>query len=343
MTAQANTTVGMTFVKKSLAEIFPEIGMNFEINVGDSSHPLIPKQPDDYVMPLSVIKMAVLWLINPNLNQGLLITGETGTGKTEFVLSLAARLQLPLARVECTGFMSPDKLDGCTQLVGTENGVVTKYSLSDVATIYRDGGIILLDEVDKASDEVCERLHAIIDGKPITITDTGEVIYKHPLCKVIGTSNTVGDGTSIRYLTSRQWDEAFRARWACIEMQYLDSVQELDMLKKRFPQITLGFLTMTVRLANECRDAALGPNRDGNVTRPMMSIFSTRVLVNWLKTIIAFKGSTALTDSLNFSFRNMLSKADKITFDSLFQRVTGKELGNSDLVSASEWISAYKK
>lgn len=251
MTAQTQVTAktnvqslfqGLSFEARKLSDVFPEIeNMDFAINVALPGHPLVPRQPEGYVMPETVLKMTVLWLVNLNLAQGLLITGETGTGKTEFVLTLAARLNLPVARVECNGFMSPDKFDGGTRLVPTDNGIVTEYQLSDVARVYRDGGIILLDEVDKASDEVCERLHAIIDGKPITITDTGEVIYKHPLCKVIGTSNTVGDGTSVRYVTSRKWDEAFRARWACIEMTYLSAIQELDMLKARFPKLWVRF------------------------------------------------------------------------------------------------------
>lgn len=300
---QPSALQGLSFVSKKLSEVFHEIeNMDFAINVALPGHPLVPRKPEGYVMPESVLRMAALWLVSPFLSQGLLITGETGTGKTEFVLTLAERLNLPVARVECNGFMSPDKFDGGTRLVPTDNGIVTEYQLSDVARVYRDGGIILLDEVDKASDEVCERLHAIIDGKPITITDTGEVIYKHSLCKVIGTSNTVGDGTSIRYVTSRKWDEAFRARWACISMPYLSASQELEMLHARFPRFEVPFLKMAVQLANECRDAALGQERDGSVKRPMMSIFSTRVLVNWLKTMMAFKGSAPLRDSLDFSF-----------------------------------------
>lgn len=341
MTAQANTTV--LFVEANLKNLVPELDLDFKCYTGASTNPLIPKEPTGYVLPaVNILRMTVLWIINNSLSQGLLITGETGTGKTELVMSLAARFNLPLARVECNASMTPDRLDGGTALVSTTSGIVTQFQLSDVAKIYRDGGIILLDEVDKASDEVCERLHAIIDGKPITITDTGEVIYKHPMAKVIGTSNTVGDGTSLRYITSRKWDEAFRARWACISLAYLSPDKELEMLVNRFPTIAKGFLELTVQLANECRNAALGQERDGNVKKPMMSIFSTRVLVNWLKTMTAFGGSAALSDSLNFSFRNMLSNADRLTFDSVFQHVSGFEMNNNQLVSASQWVSKFK-
>lgn len=80
---------------------------------------------------------------------------------------LAARLNIPLARVECHASMLPEVVDGGVKLIPNPQGegVITRYVLSDVMRLYRDGGWILLDEVDKVSDELSARLHAITDGK----------------------------------------------------------------------------------------------------------------------------------------------------------------------------------
>lgn len=316
-------------VDKSLPELdakFPAIHCE---NAGMYAR-LVPQEPSGYFVPVMEAKKAVIWASTPTMKQSLLLKGETGTGKTELVTFLAARLGMPLARVECHCSMTPDVLDGGIRLVPSEDGsgVVTRYILSDVMRLYRDGGWILLDEVDKVSDEVSSRLHALADGKPVTIPETGEVIYKHPNTRVWGTANTVGDGTSMRYITSRPLDAAFRARWAVLEIKYLKPSEELAMLKNAYPRLRAGFLSTMVRLANECRDAALGPNRDGNVDRPMGVIFATRSIRNIMEATLAFGAKAPFIEAVNFAFRDMCTKADQEVFDGICQRVLGVDIVN---------------
>ena len=318
----------------------PELGIAFPAihcaNPGKYAG-LVPAAPLNYVVPAMECKKALIWASSPSMRQSLLLRGETGTGKTELVTYLAARLGIPLARVECHGSMTPDILDGGVRLLPNPqgDGVITKYVLSDIMKIYRDGGWILFDEVDKVSDEVTSRLHAICDGKSVTIPETGEVIDKHPNTRVWGTSNTIGDGTSVRYLSSRPLDAAFRARWAGIEVKYLPASEELRMLEMAFPRFKKGFLTAMVRLANECRDAALGPERDGNIDRPMDSIYSTRAQRNVLEAAMAFGSKTPLIEAINFAYRDMLSQADREVFDGICQRILGMNL-STDLTTTGD-------
>lgn len=309
--------------------LIPELGskqsVTLCVDAGEYAR-LVPKEPDGYFLQHREAKKALVWASTPTMRQSLLLQGETGTGKTEFTTYLASKLNMPLARVECHPAMTPDQIDGGYRLVSEEGGVVTRYLLSDVMKIYRDGGWILLDEVDKVSDEVASRLHALADGKPITIPETGEVIYKHPVTKVWGTSNTVGDGTSIRYITSRCLDAAFRSRWAVIQIKYLTPSEELEMLEAVYKKFSKGFLTAMVRLANECRDAALGPDRNGKVDRPMFAIYAIRTQRSVLDTALAFGANTPFIDALNFAFRDMLTEVDQEIFDGLCQRVLGVDL-----------------
>jgi cobaltochelatase CobS len=309
----------------------PELGAQFPAirctNPGIYAR-LVPQEPTHYYVPVLEAKKAVIWTSTPAMKQSLLLKGETGTGKTELVTFLAARMGIPLARVECHCSMTPDVLDGGIRLVPSEDGsgVITRYILSDVMRLYRDGGWILLDEVDKVSDEVSSRLHALADGKPVTIPETGEVIYKHPNTRVWGTANTVGDGTSMRYITSRPLDAAFRARWAVLEVKYLKPTEELEMLKNAYPRLREGFLSAMIRLANECRDAALGPKRDGDVERPMGVIFATRSLRNIMEATLAFGAQAPFIEAVNFAFRDMCTTADQEVFDGICQRVLGVDL-----------------
>ncbi|HHQ4645868.1 TPA: AAA family ATPase [Aeromonas veronii] len=318
-----------SFVSVDCAQVLPELGINLPVyvceNAGEYAR-LVPSEPVGYFVQHVEAKRAMVWAATPSMKQSLLLQGETGTGKTEFVSFLASRLGMPLARVECHCSMTPDVLDGGFRLVAEGNGVVTRYILSDVMRIYRDGGWILLDEVDKVSDEVSSRLHALADGKPVTIPETGEVINKHPNTKVWGTSNTVGDGTSMRYVTSRSLDAAFRARWAAIQIKYLSPSDELAMLSKLYPKFGKGFLTAMVKLANECRDAALGPNRDGKVDNPMFAIYATRTQRNILDAALAFGANGELITAMNFAFRDMCTEVDREIFDGLCQRVFGVDL-----------------
>ena len=193
------------------------------------------------------------------------------------------------------------------------DGSTTYYFPDDVDLIYNDRG-----------QPISATLKA--DGKPVTIPETGEVINKHPNTKVWGTSNTVGDGTSMRYVTSRSLDAAFRARWAAIQIKYLSPSDELAMLSKLYPKFGKGFLTAMVKLANECRDAALGPNRDGKVDNPMFAIYATRTQRNILDAALAFGANGELITAMNFAFRDMCTEVDREIFDGLCQRVFGVDL-----------------
>lgn len=350
--AAINAIQPLQFALRTIRQSIPELDLDMAFpHCTNASHHLrlVPREPLGYYPPIRQCRKILVWVSNHSHKQGLLLKGETGTGKTELVLWLASRIGWPVARLECNAHMTPEVIDGGTTLVASPDGsgIITRRELADVLKVYRDGGFILLDEVDKISDEVAERLHAIIDGKPVTVPDTGEVIYKHPLCKVIGTANTVGDGTSMRYVTSRKWDEAFRARWACVEIPYLTPAEELLMLQRRYhgKQLSDEFLTVMVRLANTCRDAALGVNRDGDQKNLMGSIFSTRILVNVLDTAMMFGGNTAFVDSINFSWREMLTKADRQRFDSLFQLITAIDLKSSEMTflafikKSAQWVN----
>lgn len=317
-------------------ELFPDLGAGFQVaacgNPGNGAE-LVPVEPDGYFPPERETKQLLLWLSSKWCKQGLLLKGESGTGKTELVLYVGSRLGMPVATLEVHPYMTPEVIDGQTVLVPDgAGGVVTKHLLSEVALRYKHGGIILLDEVDKVGDELQARLHAVIDGKPITIPATGEVIRKHPHCRVIGTANTVGDGSSQRYLTSRPLDEAFRNRWAVIELAYLSPSREVDMLRANYPMMPKGFIEALVRVANSARDAALGPERDGNISEPMGSLISTRVLRNLLNAVLTFGAGSPFTVSLDFAVRGMMTTADRYTFNGIVQRhlgdidVTSKEL-----------------
>lgn len=93
----------------------PELGIAFPAihcaNPGKYAG-LVPAAPLNYVVPAMECKKALIWASSPSMRQSLLLRGETGTGKTELVTYLAARLGIPLARVECHGSMTPDILDG---------------------------------------------------------------------------------------------------------------------------------------------------------------------------------------------------------------------------------------
>ncbi|WP_270825665.1 AAA family ATPase [Aeromonas sp. QDB68] len=326
------------FKSESASVLLQELGMpNLVTHCVDAwkYQRLVPDVPNGYLVPVREARKCMLWASSPTMKQSLLLRGETGTGKTEFVMFLAARLNIPLARVECHASMLPEVVDGGVKLIPNPQGegVITRYVLSDVMRLYRDGGWILLDEVDKVSDELSARLHAITDGKPVTIPETGEVIYKHPNTKVFGTSNTIGDGTSVRYLSSRPLDAAFRARWAGMEIKYLTAGEEMKMLEAAYPQLSKNFLTTMVQVANELRDAALGPNRDGDIDRPMDSIYSMRTQRNLLDAAITFGANTPFIEAVNFAYRDMLSNPDKEVFDAISQRILGNDLTQSQITT----------
>jgi cobaltochelatase CobS len=295
-------------------QCFPELFApnQFQVQMRKHRHPDCKKSNPDFLPDLELFKKVMVWWHIPMCPMPLGLVGETGTGKTEFLLYIADRLNEPVYIEKISSGMRGEALEGGYELVTNEHGhQITQKRYAQASIGYKHGGLVLFDEVDKANEDVATALHLFLEGKPWTLSAFGETVNRHALTRIVCTANTTGQGGSERYITSNQLDAAVRNRIGWHNVQYPDKFAEMKILKKKFPQMPDTLAQEMLRLGNALRDALLGPKRDGNIDNPIASPFSTRNLVNWGLFIIAYGFTRPLRESFNFAYGNNVNEEDR--------------------------------
>jgi MoxR-like ATPase len=115
-----------------------------------------------------------------HLNRVILI-GPPGTGKSTTAMQ-TARINFRVTMTEST---TREDLIGMFHLIQGE----TKWIDGPVVQAMRLGQPVLIDEIDRYSQEVASMLYSILDDKPHVDLPTGEIVHAKPGYKVVMTSN----------------------------------------------------------------------------------------------------------------------------------------------------------
>lgn len=304
--------------------VFKEPGVSITVFDNEASVPLNPF----YVPQPDVLEELLVELSLP-ADGALGLVGETGTGKSEMVAYLAHYLRMPMAVVQVNSSMRPEQVEGGMELRVKDGSSVSEYVEQCVVQRYRDGGLIFLDEIDKASPELSASLHAMIDNKPWTLSN-GSVVYPHPLTRIIVAANTIGDGFSTRYTTSQQLDSALRSRISWTRVNYPTAEVEVNILRNQFSDIPINLASDIVKVANHLRDALLGVDRRDSSPDPLGEPFSTRTLVKWASRLCGYANSKTILETFHKAYLNGVSERDHESIIGIVQRVfKGDELNKT--------------
>ena len=120
-----------------------------------------------------------------------------------------AKLGKEFIRVQINPETDEDDLLGGFRLVNGE----TVFAKGPVLKAMENGAILLLDEIDRATNKImC--LQGILEGKPVLVKKTGEVVQPADGFNVIATANTKGKGSDDgRFTAASIIDEAFLERF----------------------------------------------------------------------------------------------------------------------------------
>ena len=182
---------------------------------------------------VSVIKSSIFYPVY--------VTGLSGNGKTMMVEQACAKLNREYVRVQITPETDEDDLIGGFRLVNGE----TVFNKGPVIKAMEKGAILLIDEIDRGSNKImC--LQGVLEGKPVLIKKTGEVINPSNGFNVIATANTKGKGSEDgRFIAATIIDEAFLERFTItLEQPYpssnverkiiINHMQKFDCLDESF-------------------------------------------------------------------------------------------------------------
>ncbi len=159
----------------------------------------------------------------------LYISGMSGNGKTFMVEQATAKAKREYIRVQISPETDEDDLIGGFRLIDGE----TIFQKGPVIKAMERGAILLIDEIDRATNKImC--LQGVLEGNPVLLKKTGEVINPAPGFNVIATANTKGRGSDDgRYSAASIIDDAFLERFvASIDQAYAPSNVEKTILTK---------------------------------------------------------------------------------------------------------------
>ena len=292
------------------------------VNLLDEGVKIIPEKMSNYV-PFGHFR-DVKNIIKSKIFFPVFVTGLSGNGKTLMVEQICAKLKKELFRVNITIETDEDDLIGSNTLI---NGNIV-FKEGPVLKAMRKGAVLLLDEVDLASNKImC--LQSILEGGGYLIKKTGEFVKPEAGFTVVATANTKGKGSEDgRFIGTNILNEAFLERFAiCLEQEYPPVATEKKIVKGDFAILGVSddeFANKLVDWADVIRKSFY----EGAVDE----VISTRRLVHIAKAFSMFN------DKMK-SIEVCLARFDedtKATFLDLYTKVDENVLGQDTIVNEEE-------
>jgi MoxR-like ATPase len=251
---------------------------------------------EEYYIPED--KIVTTLFLALELGKPILVEGPPGTGKTELAKAISRALKRDFFRVQCYEGITFEQMVGewnyqkqllhleTSRLQETEDDVFGEEFFIKRpllrAFINNKSSVMLIDELDKADEEVESFLLQALGESEVTVNDLGTFKLKNDLL-VILTSN------SQRVLL----DET-RDRCLYLYIDYPSPEREIEIVKSQIPEAPSVLVEKVVDLIHKIRKLDL-------LKKP-----SIRATVDWVKTLMATGGINADDESLKKTFAVVL-------------------------------------
>ncbi|AAB86280.1 conserved protein [Methanothermobacter thermautotrophicus str. Delta H] len=256
--------------------------------------------------------------LSSELKKPVLVEGPPGTGKTLLAKKTAEALGREFFRIQCyEGItfeqivgewnyqkqllsLEKSRIHGSDEDVFREDYFIKRPLLS--AFINEKPSLLLIDEIDKADEEVESFLLQALGEKQITVNDLGTFDLRNDIM-VFLTSNS-----------QRNLLDETRDRCLYIHIDYPDPEREMEIVRAHVPSAPEGLIRETVMLINRIRGL-------GIIKKP-----SIRATVDWIRTIMALGKDSLDSDTLKETLGVVIkNRADEAKVLDLVESVEGKD------------------
>jgi len=237
-----------------------------------------------YIPEDNIITVVFLAL---SLKKPILIEGPPGTGKTELSKAISEAFNREFYRIQCYEGITFEQIVGewnyQKQLLSLEMSKI-KETTEDVfqedffikrpllSSFMNDqDSVILIDEIDKADEEVESFLLQALGEKQITVNDLGTFHLKNDIL-VIMTSNS-----------QRQLLDETKDRCLYLYIDYPTYEREIEIVKSHVPEAPAPLIKSVVKIIQKIRKLNL-------IKTP-----SIRASVDWVRSLLIF-GQNSLDD-----------------------------------------------
>ena len=208
------------------------------------------------------------------------VSGLSGNGKTFQIEQACAKLNREYVRVQISPETDEDDLIGGFRLIKGE----TVFQKGPVIKAMEAGAVLMIDEIDRGTNKImC--LQGVLEGKPVLIKKTGEVVEPADGFNVIATANTKGKGSEDgRYSGATIIDDAFLERFTITLEQTFPTIatEEKIVMKhmSKFEAVDEEFAKLLVGWADAIRKTFYDEGID--------EVISTRRLCHIVQTFSIF-------------------------------------------------------
>lgn len=223
----------------------------------DAPHPNVPVVDPNYRFRIKSLRQVLYALAH---NKRLWVHGMTGTGKTTLVEQVCARLHWPYMRLNFDSEITRMDLVGRDSLVPDGNGgVVSKFIDGLLIQAMTSPTVLLLDEPTLMKPDVAYVFQRPLEpnGHLVVTEDGGRMVIPHPLFRIFGADNTVGQGDEKGiYAGVRPQSGAWMNRFnSFVEVPYLTRAEEEGLLLARLPGLAHADAKRIAQYAHEHREA----------------------------------------------------------------------------------------
>jgi MoxR-like ATPase len=174
---------------------------------------------------------------NVQAGTNTLLLGPTGAGKTELVDAIAKHLDLPLTIIDMGTMTDPIVSLVGSHTISVQDGVTrSEFKRSRFSEIIQRPGIVLLDELSRASAQANNLLFPVLDfRKELAMEydfEDNTPVKVHPDCVFIATANLGSE-----YTGASKLDRALVDRFMLLQVKELPSNVVSFIMANLFPEI----------------------------------------------------------------------------------------------------------
>lgn len=221
------------------------------VPVRTEAHPMIPSARivEEYANDLSDEETQDLLKLLAHSDPTLIFGGH-GTGKTEMVKFVNARLRRPMWTVQGRAQLEWEDFVGRYNPDDTGAG---HYDKGPLVLAMEAGGTLLIDEAASISQGILNGLNEVGNGGNLTVTNKNgyEVIEPRPGFGLVATMNPWD-----KYGGNNRLNIAYLDRFAVRRKKYMRPDAEMGLLGEKFPRVDAKIIRNLVNFAVNLRDRA---------------------------------------------------------------------------------------